>query len=86
VADNQLEANLKWVLDIIRKEGEPISQRTLTRKTQKLNNKDRIDIVNSLVEGGDVIVTINKNSGAGAPSKFYTAITHNEVKSRLVGL
>lgn len=57
IADNQHQQNVIFVRDIIAKSGkEGILKRDVTRKTQKINNKDRADILNQLIEAGDVTV------------------------------
>lgn len=55
IADNQHQQNVIFVRDIISRAGkEGITKNEITRRTQKINNKDRTDILNQLVEAGDI--------------------------------
>jgi len=55
IADNQHQQNVIFVRDIIMRSGKDgITKNEITRKTQRINNKDRADILNQLVEAGDV--------------------------------
>lgn len=75
IADNDVEANHKWLLEIIKKAAGPISQNAISRQTQKLTRSQRDQILAALVESGQVVVTVEKQEGAGRPSRSYTAIT-----------
>ncbi|MBF0116604.1 MAG: PriCT-2 domain-containing protein [Magnetococcales bacterium] len=57
IADNQTEQNHKRVLEIIRNAGpKGISKRDLTRRTQFLDQRQRQDILQSLIDGGQILV------------------------------
>ncbi|MBF0462237.1 MAG: PriCT-2 domain-containing protein [Magnetococcales bacterium] len=57
IADNQTEQNHKRVLEIVRSAGRKgISKRDLTRRTQFLDQRQRQDLVQSLIEGGQILV------------------------------
>jgi hypothetical protein len=73
IADNETEAAHKRVLDIIRKSG-TITQNELTRRTQSLKGKERVEIINALAESGQIVIGLEQQEGAGRPSKTYTAI------------
>ncbi|MBF0400710.1 MAG: PriCT-2 domain-containing protein [Magnetococcales bacterium] len=56
IADNQTEQNHKRVVEIIRKAGRKgISKRDLTRRTQFLDQRQRQDVLQSLMDGGQVL-------------------------------
>lgn len=55
IADNQHEQDVLFILDVIRKAGvEGISQNQITQRTRKIQNKQRVDILNQLIEAGDI--------------------------------
>lgn len=55
IADNQHQQNVIFVLDIIRRSGESgIGKNEITQKTRRLNNKERSDILNQLIEAEDI--------------------------------
>ena len=58
ITDGQHEADVVFVLEII-KRWPNITRNQLTQMTRKLNNKIRMDIINQLVESGEVIATID---------------------------
>ena len=56
VADNQTEQNHKRVLGLIRKAGRKgVAQNSLTRRTQFLDGRQRREIIQALIEGGQII-------------------------------
>ncbi|MEO5363854.1 MAG: hypothetical protein H7838_09565, partial [Magnetococcus sp. DMHC-8] len=57
IADNQTEQNHKRVLEIIRNAGpKGISKRDLTRRSQFLEQRQRQDILQSLIDAGQILV------------------------------
>lgn len=56
IADNQHEADLNYVFDII-KRNPNISRNKLTQKTRRIENRKRTDIINQLIEGDEIIAT-----------------------------
>lgn len=58
VVDNQHEADVNYVLDIIQRNPN-ISKDKITQKTRRIDSRKRNDILSQLVEGGDVIFTKN---------------------------
>lgn len=55
IADNQHEQNVIYVLDVIKKSGKKgISKNHLTRSTRRLQNKDRLNILEQLLESGEI--------------------------------
>lgn len=69
IADNQHQQNVIFVRDIIDMAGKKgIGKNDITRRTQRLNNRDRADILNQLIEAGDVIV-----EKEGKKITFYSA-------------
>lgn len=57
VVDNQHEADVKFVLDAIKREGKAgIPKNKLTRTTQRLDNRRRTDILNQLIDGEQIRV------------------------------
>lgn len=73
VAVNETEANVKRVLETIRKHGS-IYLNSLTKKTQFINKRTRDDVLLTLVEGGQITVEAGKADGAGRPSKRYSIV------------
>lgn len=66
IADSEVEATKKRVLEVVRKHGE-ISQRDLARKTQFLKQRDRAEVLNDLSEAGRIVIE-KRHSGMGRPS------------------
>ena len=63
VADNPVEANHKRVLGIIRISGEAgLTKNELARRTQFLDQRQRTDIVGSLVEAGQVVTALRPSA------------------------
>lgn len=80
VADNQIEADKKWVLDMIAKGGVNVSQNQISRQTQRLTRSQRDQILADLVDSGHVVMTVERKEGAGRPGKSYTANVSAEAK------
>jgi len=56
ISDNLHEQNVNMVIDVIKRAGdEGISKNQLTQKTRKLNNRDRNEIINQILESGEVV-------------------------------
>jgi hypothetical protein len=66
IADSEVEAIKKRVLEIVRQHGE-ISQRDLARKTQFLKQRDRSEVLNDLAEAGRIVIE-KRQSGMGRPT------------------
>jgi hypothetical protein len=63
VADNPVEANHKRVLGIIRNSGQAgLTKNELARRTQFLDQRQRADIVGSLVEAGQVVTALRPSA------------------------
>jgi Protein of unknown function (DUF3987) len=63
VADNPVEANHKRVLGIIRTAGEAgLTKNELARRTQSLDQRQRTDIIGSLVEAGQVVTALRPSA------------------------
>jgi hypothetical protein len=77
VSDNQTDANHKFVLDIIRKSG-TIKHHELTKRTQKLRERERNEIINALVEGQQIQKITDKISGPGRPGATYVSLRQPE--------
>lgn len=73
VADNETEAAHKFVLSIISKAGS-IGHNMLTRKIQKIPSRTRQEIIQTLIDSGQIILGESKSEGAGRPTKVYTAM------------
>jgi hypothetical protein len=70
VADSDYEAKLNRALDIIRKHG-PVTQRDMIRRGFKLAERERAEILRTLVEGGMVLALEVKHDGPGRPTITY---------------
>lgn len=68
ITDTQHEADLVYLLDIIRK-WPNISRNQLTQRTRKLSQRTRNEILNQLVESGDVVP-----SGEGKKVTFAASV------------
>jgi hypothetical protein len=72
VADNLVEARTKQVLGIVRSAGfGGISRSEITRKTQNLSRRDRLDTLDTLVEGGLVEEVTIESGSPGPKAKVY---------------
>ena len=72
LAENQHEANLKKVLRIIRKSGrQGIDGTSLTRKTQYLTSKQRIEVVEVMVETGQISVNPVKSANGKIKNTYF---------------
>lgn len=71
VAENEYEARLNKAVEIIRKHG-PITQRDMIKRGFKLPEKERGEILRTLIEGG-LIVAFEQSTGAagGRPTVRY---------------
>ena len=67
VADTETEAHLKRLREIIRVAGGGgLTKSELTRASQWLKARDRDDILNTLIEGGDIKLAMRETSGRRA--------------------
>ena len=73
VADNEHEADLKRVLNMIHDAGaDGISQRDLLRKIRSIRKRDLVDMIQRLYESGEVVMEERKNK-RGSPSMVFVA-------------
>jgi hypothetical protein len=69
ISDNQHEENVNYVMNVIKKYGiNGITKDQITQKTRKISNRDRADIINQLLEAGDVTVVVE-----GKKNTFFSA-------------
>ncbi len=72
VAENEIEASHKKILNIIRKAGEDgLSTTQLAKYCQGMKARDRNEILQTLMEAGDIIEETVKAGGAGRDRKVY---------------
>lgn len=63
VSDNAVESNLKAVVRILKSFGEKGATKSeITKRTQFLKRNERNDILNTLIESGDIIVSSNSDN------------------------
>ena len=67
IVSSQYEADLKYVLNIVASHGK-IKARDLARRTQKLDRRKRNDILDTLIESGQIAEIKEQPDGAGRPS------------------
>lgn len=72
IADNDFEAKLNKALNIIRRHG-PLSSSELLAKGFKHPERDRAEVLRTLVEGGSIIEHVVRHDGPGRPAVRYTA-------------
>lgn len=79
VSDNEIQANHKWILEIIRKAGfGGIGGRDLARKTQKLKPRERTEILDVLAQAEQIIATKIPITEKGGRQAFnYRSVTLN---------
>ncbi|WP_135470515.1 bifunctional DNA primase/polymerase [Crenalkalicoccus roseus] len=84
VADSEYEAKLNRALDYIRRHG-PISARELFRRGWRLPERERAEILRSLVESG-LVVAISEGSGpaGGRPSIRYAIAEGGFVTTQVI--
>jgi len=71
VADNEQEGNVKFVLSLVRAAGrDGISRGELVKKTKKLRARDLSEIINSLLDGGEISVSVVESGKR--PRTVYT--------------
>ena len=63
VADGAFDAHQKKVLRILREKGGSISRTELTRRTQSLKGRDRDEVINNLIEAGQIVRRKKTTSG-----------------------
>jgi len=72
VAENDIEAAHKKILNLIRKSGvEGMNGTQLAKACQGMKARDRNEILQTLVESGDVLEEVVKNPGAGRERRVY---------------
>ena len=72
IADNQTEANHKRVLSLIRQSGEMTSAE-LYRQSRYLKKQERIEIIDNLLESGDIAIKKEKLEGKRQSTTIYCA-------------
>ncbi|MBX9595509.1 MAG: DUF3987 domain-containing protein [Roseomonas sp.] len=72
VADNDYEAKLNRAVEIVRKHG-PLTERDMIRRGFKLPERERGEILRTLVEGGLIVATATQHGGPGRPTIRYEA-------------
>ena len=70
VADNEYEAKLNKAAEIIRKHG-PLSHRDMVRRGFKLPERERAEILRTLIDGGMITEIVTTPVGPGRPSVRY---------------
>ena len=73
IADNEVEASHKAVMEIIRQAG-TIPQNLLTRRTQNLKQRERSEILAALVEAGLISISTHTAEAGGRPTRSYSLI------------
>ena len=72
VAENEIEASHKRVLNFIRKQGENGASSTqLAKSLQGMKARDRNEILQTLLESGDIVEDIIKKDGPGRDRRVY---------------
>jgi hypothetical protein len=74
IADTEFEAKMNKAKEIIRKNG-PCSARDMFRCGFKLAERERREVIGTLLENGIIVATETQPSGAGRPSIKYTLAT-----------
>lgn len=72
IADNDFEAKLNKALNIIRRHG-PLSSSELLAKGFKFPERDRAEVLRTLIESGSVKEHVVRHDGPGRPAVRYTA-------------
>ena len=80
VADNPFDALLKRARDIIRKHG-PISERDMIRRGFTLPERDRADVLRTLIDAGHIAaIEVTHGSKPGRPTvRYATAVATDEI-------
>lgn len=72
VAENDIEAAHKKILNLIRNSGaEGMNGTQLAKACQGMKARDRNEILQTLVESGDILEEVVKNPGAGRERRIY---------------
>ena len=72
VAENEIEASHKRVLNFIRKQGElGASSTQLAKSLQGMKARDRNEILQTLLESGDIVEDVIKKDGPGRDRRVY---------------
>lgn len=71
VAENEIEASHKRILNFIRKSDEGMSMTQLAKVCQGMKARDRNEILHTLMESGDIVEEIVKPIGGGRDRKVY---------------
>jgi hypothetical protein len=72
VSDNETEATHKKVLQIVKRAGS-ITGSDLARATQFLKKREREEVMQTLVDAGQIAVRLQRTGQRGAPTKIYEA-------------
>ena len=72
VAENETEASHKRILNFIRKQGEAGASSTqLAKSMQGMKARDRNEILQTLLEAGDVVEEVVTKDGPGRSRRIY---------------
>jgi hypothetical protein len=72
VAENEIEASHKRVLNFIRKQGEAGASSTqLAKSLQGMKARDRNEILQTLLESGDIVEDVISKEGPGRSRRVY---------------
>ena len=72
VSDNEVEATHKKVLQIV-KRARQMTGNELARATQFLKKRERDEVMQTLLDAGQISVRLHRTSPKGAPTKIYEA-------------
>lgn len=78
VADNDYERRLNKCMDIVRRHGQPITERDLIRKGLKLPTKDRAEVLKTLMDAGRLMAAEKEMSGPGRRTVLYAIVNDEE--------
>lgn len=73
ISNNEQEKQTKQVLSIIRKHGDTLWRSDLTRATQRLKPRERVDILQTLVDSGQIEI-VQETGVSGRPKIGYIAV------------
>lgn len=71
VSENEIEASHKKILNIIRKSDEGLSMTQLAKACQGMKARDRNEILQTLMEAGDIMEEVFKHPSGGRDRKVY---------------
>lgn len=71
LSSSKHEDNINYVLSAIKRIGKWVTKSEITRKTQKLNPKERNEALNDLVESGRVKIKMGKVNDSQKPAQLF---------------